>query len=202
MGDFDSSRSLDAGVVSMPEGEYLSGMTFAGVDPGLDGGVGVYCSGSGDYGFIPTPVIKYKKNRKAKTYSRMYDTQNMVRIMEMLAIIQGFVAIEDPFFVNTGSISASTGLARCVGIYEAGCAANRLSHMLIKPHVWMRAMHKGTPSTDTKARSIMAVKRILPGIDLRRTQNCSKEDHNKADAILLALYAARHVLGDERCEAD
>ncbi len=51
-----------------------------------------------------------------------------------------------------------------------------VSYQLVRPVDWSRAMHAGTPSGDTKQRSIMAAQRLFPGVDLRRTPRCLKVD--------------------------
>ena len=48
-----------------------------------------------------------------------------------------------------------------------------------------------TEVTDTKATSIKACQQLYPGIDLRRTERCTKIDDNKCDSLLIATFLKR-----------
>jgi hypothetical protein len=61
-------------------------------------------------------------------------------------------------------------------------------------------MHEGIPkitkqglaSTETKAMSLLAAKRLFPNEDLRATERCAKAHDGKVDALLLAEFCRRH----------
>lgn len=63
------------------------------------------------------------------------------------------------------------------------------SYELVRPQRWM----KDFGITSDKATHIAAAKRLFPGINLRRTSRCTKDDDGFADALLLAEWARRHM---------
>jgi len=77
------------------------------------------------------------------------------------------------------------------GRIEGMLVSHSIRYELVTPSRWQKPMHVGCgEGKDTKARSVMACRRLLPGLDLTPGRK-TKPDDNIADAGLLALYARR-----------
>jgi len=96
---------------------------------------------------------------------------------------------------GAGRVNAAN---RCRRRWEAGSrtspAASRVAspwmltaleipYQLVAPQTWQRAMHAGTPGSDTKQRSILAAQRLFPSVDLRRNRKGRRPDDGLADAL-------------------
>ena len=71
------------------------------------------------------------------------------------------------------------------GAWLGALASLQMAHILVTPGKWQKALLDSSPG-DTKERSLSMARRIFPAVELSR-----KKDHGRADALLLALYAAR-----------
>ena len=59
----------------------------------------------------------------------------------------------------------------------------------VRPAKWKKEF-SGTSDKNT---SIEVAKRLFPGVDLRRTERCTKDHDGKAEALLLAEISRRRV---------
>lgn len=71
------------------------------------------------------------------------------------------------------------------GAWLGALAALQVPHIIVTPSKWQKSLLDSTPG-DSKQRSLSMARRLFPGVELSR-----KKDHGRADALLLALYAAR-----------
>lgn len=65
--------------------------------------------------------------------------------------------------------------------------AFQIPYELVRPQKWKKEFG----ITGDKNSSIDVCKRLFPGVDLRRTERCRKDDDGMAEALLMALYAKR-----------
>ena len=114
------------------------------------------------------------------------------------------VVMEDLHALFGASASSTFKLGGLAMATEAVVAALGLPYTKVQAKKWQKDIFQGihvykTSSTgktkllDTKRCSIMACKRVFPGIDLRRTGKCKNDDDNKADSLCMALYAKRKI---------
>jgi hypothetical protein len=76
-------------------------------------------------------------------------------------------------------------------IWEVACRAKGARFVGVTARQWQKLMHAGLTGDDIKQKSIIAAKRLFPGVSLKRTERCRKDDHGKADAVLIAEYGRR-----------
>jgi crossover junction endodeoxyribonuclease RuvC len=69
-------------------------------------------------------------------------------------------------------------------------AALKIPHTLVHPKTWCKEMHQGTSEGDAKQRSLEAVRRLYPHVNLIRPR-CRKPDEGFIDALLIAGYGTR-----------
>jgi crossover junction endodeoxyribonuclease RuvC len=74
-------------------------------------------------------------------------------------------------------------------------AAMRIPYTLVPPRTWTKVMHAGCDVGEPKARSLEAVRRLFPNIELRRTERCRNLDEGFIDALLIAEYGRRTLSG-------
>ena len=107
--------------------------------------------------------------------------------------------IEDVHALFGASAKSTFNFGWIVGALEAILVSNGIPYNKVSPKDWQKEMWQGIPkitkqgknSTDTKAMSLLAAKRLFPNEDLRATERSVKPCHDKIDALLLAEYCRR-----------
>lgn len=75
--------------------------------------------------------------------------------------------------------------------------AYRVKHTLVPPRTWASKIHAGTKAGDPKHRTLEAVRRLFPAVDLLETPRCKKPHSGKVDALAIAEYGRRVMMGGE-----
>jgi len=96
------------------------------------------------------------------------------------------VWVEQVAAMPTDSRVAAFSFGRALGVIECCCLLSGLPLHRVQPAAWKRAA--GLPAGAPKAASIEAARRLLPGSAPHLTR---AKDHNRADALLIAMYALR-----------
>ncbi len=161
---------------------------YIGIDPGKDGAIAII----GDN--IETSLFP--------KIGKEYDIKSMYRMIDGMDV--GMVVIED--LKSIKGVSANTNWAMCRGktIWEVIAEVKELPYTLVHSKTWQKEMWSGVPvqkkvskknksgyATDTKATSLIAVKRLFPNVDLTPTEKAKKEHDGIVDALLIAEYARR-----------
>lgn len=173
-----------------------------GVDPGVEGAVAVLDREGGvvQLANIPTTGLTGPEAFDLAEIAGLLDLQ-LVRGVAVVAIERG-----QPNPKERGG--ARTAFARgvwegwewmLVGMQVAG--HKRVRRLRPRPQQWQPEMLQGTPKGDTSARALVAAQRLWPSVDLRRTERSKKLDHNRADALLIAEWARRQLVGKGDGEA-
>lgn len=169
---------------------------FVGIDIGKNGAItGITDSGNGhtETASIVTPVLPngdIDVDRFADELRRFESTGH-------LAII----AIEKVHAIFGSSAGATFEFGRSAGIVEGIVKTMRLPHVMVAPKEWQKEMWSGVDkvkksgknSTDTKATSLIAVKRLFPKSILSdQSKPRSTKNHDGiVDSILIAEYGRR-----------
>lgn len=158
-------------------------MIYVGIDPGKQGAVATIC---GDEVVIePVPLIGKKE----------YDIHAMNALLpsgyhdECRAVIERVHAM--PGQGRTSMLSIGYGC----GIWHTLLTVSGIPFTVVSAVSWQKVILAGVARDDRKAASILVAKRLFPIIDLRRTQNCRVDDHNFADALLMAEFCRRTHAG-------
>jgi hypothetical protein len=147
-------------------------MIHLGIDTGLDGALCCVCAGEAT--FFDTPTFKRAK--------REYDTARMATILKPYAGARCRAVIE----AVSGRPGQGTASARSIGlgfgVWIGMLAAYSIPYQVVQPAVWKRKF--GLIGAEKKASIAVALQRIPGAADsLKRAK-----DHNRADALLLALW--------------
>lgn len=118
----------------------------------------------------------------------------------------GAAAVMEEVHAVFGSSARSTfSFGETYGMLKGLLVAAGIPYSLVPPKTWQaeiwasddkvyRYKRDGKKMVDTKATSINAARRLFPGLDLRRTERCSRIDDNIADSLLICEYGRRRNL--------
>lgn len=159
-------------------------MIYIGIDPGKQGAVAVIRRD--EVVIEPVPLIGKKE----------YDIRAMHALLpsryldeECRAVIERVHAM--PGQGRTSMLSIGYGS----GIWHTLLTLSDIPFTVVSAVSWQKIMLAGVARDDRKAASILVAKRLFPTVDLRRTQNCRVDDHNFADALLVAEFCRRTHAG-------
>lgn len=163
-------------------------MKYIGIDPGKKGFISVLeIFDLPEWKFYPIPTIKGK----------VIDVVELNNIFEK---IKGdcHAVIEKVHAIYGSSAKATFDFGFTAGLLEGMLIAHSIPYTKVPPKEWQKEMWQGVQvikktkrSNDTKAMSEIAVKRLFPKLDLRKTERCTTNDDNKVDSILMAEYCRR-----------
>lgn len=87
------------------------------------------------------------------------------------------------------SAPASFNFGDNFGFTRGLLAALGIPYELVRPQKWKKEFS----CTSDKNTAIDVAKRLFPGVDLKRTPRCQKDDDGHAEALLMAEYARRRL---------
>ncbi len=154
-------------------------MKIAGIDPGVTGAVAILEDGQPPRIFDTPAMVLHKPGSKSRTE---YDLQGMAQILERERPDK--VVIEEIQPMQLGSIAAfSIG-----GGYKAwlmACAIFQLPVEKVSPQKWKKliGLPKGADKEASRLKALEHFPEAYESIKL-------KKDHNKAEALLIALYGS------------
>lgn len=169
----------------------MSGSAFLGIDPGVTGALALYDPDAATLEIADVPVFKVAGKS-------LVDEQALARIVDdwsgsicevWLELVNGMPSIPGPDGKRRGMGAQSAfNFGRTYGLIRGICAANFLPIMDVTPGVWKRSL--GVPGKvsggDDAGR--MRASQLMPRHAGLWTL---KKHHGRADAALIALYAAR-----------
>lgn len=145
-------------------------MFYIGIDPGKSGAL-AQIDGNGAAGIVPFDTEAY-----IGALGGAWLQNNCIVCLEHVTAMpkQGVTSMFN-FGQNFGYIK---GLLEAFGIpYE-----------LVRPQKWKKEF-----GISDKNSSVECCKRLFPGVSLRRTDRCRKDDDGMAEALLMAEYARRRL---------
>lgn len=156
-----------------------------GIDPGKDGAWAIA---------YPDGRIEYH------VFSKIGDEVDISDLNRRLREIHPRVmhcVIEDVHSIFGASAKANFQFGRIVGVLETLLVCNSIPFTKVAPKAWQKVMHEGVAkmtkagktSTDTKAMSLVAVKRIYPTPTFLATERSKVPHDGIVDAVLMARYS-------------
>ena len=158
-------------------------MISVGIDPGKDGFVAALFP-TDEIIFEPCPTIT-NGTRKEFDERAMAD---LIAVVSTYKKVKVFLEKAQPMPRKLrGSMSAfSSGL--CYGLWLGMLASQAVPYEVVSAKRWQRVMLADIPGSDTKARAVIACKRLFPTDNIK---SWKKSDHNRADALLIAEWGRR-----------
>lgn len=97
--------------------------------------------------------------------------------------------LEHVWGIKGQAAGASFNFGENYGFIQGLLTAYSIPYELVTPQKWKKEFQ----ITGDKNSSIAVCKRLFPGVSLRRTDRCRKDDDNMAEALLMAEYARRKL---------
>lgn len=149
-------------------------MIYVGIDPGKSGALAVLYDDWGDN--VVVRVIKFDSREYAQTL-RDLSGQRAKACLEHVGAMPG------------QGVTSMFNFGQNFGYIKGLLEAFQIPYELVRPQKWKKAFG----ITGDKNSSIEVCKRLFPFAQLRRTDRCRKDDDGKAEALLMAEYARRHL---------
>ncbi len=159
---------------------------YAGIDPGSEGAIGFLAGKSSCVVDIPVSKIKRGAGKKSKNKT-VYDLDRILCLFDCLAPLKRSVRflIEEPppnMTPGQGSPYGQFRLGGAFAMWPLFLRSKGYNVETVYPSVWKRKM--GISSD--KERSLRTARKLFPFAPLSR-----KKDHNRSEALLLAVYCRR-----------
>lgn len=156
-----------------------------GIDPGKDGAWAIV---------YPHGEIEYHVFSKIGDEVDISDLNNRLKAMSQKV---RHCVIEDVHSIFGASAKANFQFGRIVGVLETLLICNHIPFTKVAPKAWQKVMHEGIPkmtkagktSSDTKAMSLVAAKRIYPNETFLATERSKVPHDGIVDAALMAKYS-------------
>jgi crossover junction endodeoxyribonuclease RuvC len=153
-----------------------------GIDPGLNGGL-VFLQGEGKAidGRV-MPVIGGRIDAWALDVTfRDVARRGGVRAFLEMASSRPKQGVSSVFKFGEG-----------FGLLQGLLVAHQIPFTLVTPQKWTKEMHQGIGGEmDPKKKSLIAVQRLFPGVDLRKSERCRVPHDGLVDALLIAEFGRR-----------
>lgn len=175
-----------------------------GIDPGLDGGF-VIVSPNGEIlerHVMPT-IESTKRTKKKQKDGTVKDASSTKRFIDLVELNRIFVTLKvktDHAFME--QVASRPGMSapsvfkfgRVYGILEALLTAHQMPYTLVTPQKWTKSIHAGIEGgLEPKKKSLMALNRLFPTVDLRLKETHSKPHEGLMDAFLIAVWGKRYL---------
>ena len=169
-------------------------MPIIGIDPGLDGAIAVIYD-SGFSVVYPMPIVTIGDIKKGKN-CREIDTKALYSIIKRVTftyrkdtkiVIEKVGARSGQCSVSMLNFGKGYGMIRAVA--ELLCS----KVIWVHPASWKSSLF-GKGKHD-KEDSIALAKKLYPKSNLRKTERCTTDDDNMAEALLIAEYGKRTLGG-------
>jgi len=169
-------------------------MVLLAIDPGLTGAV---CKFELNKENFSIKSIDLKPMPRVK---KLFDTHEFNKMIKNLIPsdlgIEIHASLEAVSSRPMQGVSSVFKFGRTYGQIEGVLVANFIPYTLISPVKWTKTMHAGIENSgmDAKAKSLMAVKRLFPKVNLLATERSKKPHDGFIDALLLAEFSRRQLL--------
>jgi hypothetical protein len=169
-----------------------------GIDVGKDGFISIKI----DDNIFCYPIPLIGKEIDVNKLNKVFE-----RIKNEIAIVGADIHffLEYAQAIYGSSASATFTFGRVYGYLEAFLVANHIPYTIVKPRKWQSFCWEGIPIqkkpsksgktmvNDTKKMSLMAIKRLMPDMDLRANERCKIPHDGKVDSLLIMYYCDKTI---------
>lgn len=161
---------------------------IAGIDPGLAGAI-AFLHRDRVARVRPMPTLALTKTKR---------TLDAVAIASLLSIRvrRGLthVFIEKVSAMPGQGVTSMFNFGAGWGMLIGICAGLEIPYTLVHPATWKAVMCRDMPR-DSKEVGIIVAKRLFPNVSLLPTPRSKKDNDGMADALLIAEYGRRSLIG-------
>ena len=161
-------------------------MIIVGIDPGYKGAIATL-NGKGKLRrILPMPIIKVGNKNQL-------DENAICKFLERRLISIEHVFIEAVHSMPKQGVASTFAFGAGWGILRGICVGLHLPYTLVHSRSWKKVMCRDVPKG--KDAGILVAKRIWPGVILLPSTRCRKDSDGMADALLIAEYGRRTIIG-------
>lgn len=156
-----------------------------GIDPGRDGAIAVL-------GYRETPIVIPFDEAEYANQLRRLDTARRFVVPSTSSgkpKVDVFCVVEHVGAMPGQGVTSCFSFGQNFGFILGLLTAFHIPYELVRPQRWKKEFG----CTSDKNTSIAVAKRLFPGVDLRRTERCTKDHDGKAEALLMAEYCRRKM---------
>jgi hypothetical protein len=158
--------------------------TYAGIDPGLDGGLAIlHPERALTLAIMPT--------RTAGAGGRRVVDQVALDAWLMDLPPDTFLVIEAQSAMRGYGVSSAFSLGLTYGAITQALVSRAVRHQRVKPQVWQREYGIAGHHQRTKAQALVVAQGLWPMQDWRATDRCRTAHDGLVDAALMAEFARR-----------
>lgn len=161
---------------------------FAGVDPGLNGGITIIDTDGKIIFKTVMPILELKNGKKIKK-----ECNGKVILDIILNYCPKIVGIESQQAFPRQGVSSTFKTGRGFGLLEGIMIGSKTPYVLIRPQEWQKEMFKGYPKDKGKGLSIMIANSLAPEEDFRKSERCANYHDGLTDSFCLATYMRRFL---------
>ena len=152
-------------------------MIWVGVDPGAKGGYAIIAESETSKAVFAYP------------WDDTFFAFEMANLMNMNE--QGVTAVVEKVGARPGQgVTSMFNFGKNAGYIEGVLSALGIPYQLIPPAIWKKEF--SLIGKDKQA-SIVTCHKLFPDVDLKRSDRCKTYSDGKAEALLMAEYARRHL---------
>ena len=145
-------------------------MIYIGIDPGKSGAMAIIFEGMDETVLVP------------------FDEQEYANVLRNLYGQPAKACLEHVGAMPGQGVTSMFNFGQNFGYIKGLLEAFQIPYELVRPQKWKKEF-----GISDKNSSVECCKRLFPGVDLRRTERCRKDDDNMAEALLMAEYARRRL---------
>ncbi len=147
-------------------------MIYIGIDPGK----------SGAFAVIDTT------GHKTRVDVFSWDNKKFIEELGEISFIGAVCCVEKVGAMPGQGVTSMFNFGKSVGYIEGVLETLGIPYQLVPPQKWKKEYSLGSD----KKQSIEVCKRLFPDVSLRRTEKCTTDNPDMAEALLMAEYARRH----------
>jgi crossover junction endodeoxyribonuclease RuvC len=155
-----------------------------GIDPGLGGALAILAADGALKALHDTPVLTLSTSRGTR---QEYDVPGLVTLLKPYTGSEAHVLLEESQAMPGQGVRSMWMTGYGYGIWIGLLAALKLPYTTVRPAVWKRAL--GLSKDKEQAR--LKAMQLFPSAPLRH-----KQDHGRAEALLMAWYGRQCVLSE------
>lgn len=168
-------------------------MIYIGIDPGLQGGLGVI--GTSDpfkqevFG-VPLPTLLISKTK------RKYNHVGISALFSPFKNTVCYAVLEKQHAMPKQGITSMFSIGYGFGLLKQCLIDFGISHEIISAKEWQKEFGISGSKGDTKVQALRICQDLFPGLDLLATKRSKKPHEGIVDAVLIAEFARRKHGGD------
>lgn len=151
-------------------------MIYIGIDPGKNGAIALLGNSPESTIVYPYSAENFIKPLRSMAAAWQFSEEKVIACLEHVTAMPG------------QGVTSMFNFGQNFGYIRGMLEAFQIPYELVRPQKWKKEF-----GISGKNSSVECCKRLFPGVSLRRTEKCRKDDDGMAEALLMAEYARRRL---------